>query len=162
RGSLVSLDAATGRQIWKTFTVPDEPRPTITNARGTQQYGPSGVGVWSAPALDPDRNRVYVGTGNNYSNPPTAGSDAIVAFAMDTGRIIWAQQTLAGDASAAPGDNAGPDHDYSSSPVLTVFPDGRRVLLAGQKSGVLHALDPESGELIWKTRAGEGGILGGI
>ncbi len=136
-------------------------RPRRTR-RGTQLYGPSGGGVWSAPVLDPDRNRVYVGTGNNYSNPATRGTDAIVALAMDSGRIVWTQQTLAGDVSAAPGDNAGPDHDYSSSPVLTVFPDGRRVLLAGQKSGVMHAINPESGELIWKTRAGEGGILGGI
>ena len=76
--------------------------------------------------------------------------------------ISGTQQTLAGDVSAAPGDNAGPDHDYASSPILTVFPDGRRVLLAGQKSGVMHALNPESGELIWKMRAGEGGVLGGI
>jgi polyvinyl alcohol dehydrogenase (cytochrome) len=76
---------------------------------------------------------------------------------------MWTQQTLAGDVSSAPGDpTAGPDADYSSSPALTVFPDGRRVLLAGQKSGVMHGIDPESGELLWKTRAGEGGILGGI
>ncbi len=67
RGSVVSLDTGTGRQIWKTFTIPDEPRPTTKNDRGTQLYGPSGAGVWSAPLLDPDRNRVYVGTGNNYS-----------------------------------------------------------------------------------------------
>jgi polyvinyl alcohol dehydrogenase (cytochrome) len=162
RGSVLSLDAATGRRMWKTFTIPGEPRPTTKNARGTQLYGPSGVGVWSAPVLDPERNRLYVGTGNNYSNPPTRESDAIIAFAMDSGRMVWTQQTLAGDVSAAPGDNAGPDHDYASSPILTVFPDGRRVLLAGQKSGVMHALNPESGELIWKMRAGEGGVLGGI
>ena len=174
RGSVVSLDVGTGRQIWKTFTIPDEPRPTTKNDRGTQLYGPSGAGVWSAPLLDPDRNRVYVGTGNNYSNPPARGSDAIMAFAMDSGRMVWTQQTVAGDAwnvgcleTEGPGrlscpESAGPDHDYSSSPVLTVFPDGRRVLLAGQKSGVMHGINPESGELLWKTRAGDGGLIGGI
>ncbi len=65
------------------------------------------------------------------------------------------------DVSAVP-SRPGPDHDYSSSPVLTVFPDGRRVLLAGQKSGVMHGINPESGELLWKTRAGDGGLIGGI
>jgi polyvinyl alcohol dehydrogenase (cytochrome) len=174
RGSVVSLDAATGRQIWKTFTVPEEPRATTRNGRGTQLYGPSGGGVWSAPVLDPDRNRLYVGTGNNYSNPPTAESDAILAIAMDSGRIVWAQQTVAGDAwnvgcqeAARPGrsncpESAGPDYDYASSPALTVLPDGRRVLLAGQKSGLMHGINPESGELLWTTRAGEGGLIGGI
>ena len=97
RGSVVSLDAATGRQVWKTFTV-DEPRPTTKNSLGTQLFGPSGVGVWSAPVLDPDRNRLYVGTGDSYSNPPARESDAIMALAMDTGRVVWTQQTLAGDA----------------------------------------------------------------
>jgi polyvinyl alcohol dehydrogenase (cytochrome) len=174
RGSVVSLDAATGRQIWKTFTIPDEPRATTKNGRGTQLYGPSGGGVWSAPVLDPDRNRLYVGTGNNYSNPPTRESDAIVALAMDSGRIVWVQQTVAGDAwnvgcqeaaelgrSNCP-ESAGPDHDYASSPALTILPDGRRVLLAGQKSGLMHGISPESGELLWTTRAGEGGLIGGI
>jgi polyvinyl alcohol dehydrogenase (cytochrome) len=174
RGSVVSLDAATGRQVWKTFTVADEPRPTTKNSLGTQLFGPSGVGVWSVPVLDPDRNRLYVGTGDSYSNPPARESDAIMALAMDTGRIVWIQQTLAGDAwnvgcfeTTGPGrvncpESAGPDHDYSSGPSLVVSPDGRRVLLAGQKSGVMHGVDPESGELLWKTRAGEGGVLGGI
>jgi polyvinyl alcohol dehydrogenase (cytochrome) len=174
RGSVVSLDAATGRQVWKTFTVADEPRPTTKNSVGTQLFGPSGVGVWSVPVLDPDRNRLYVGTGDSYSNPPARESDAIMALAMDTGRIVWIQQTLAGDAwnvgcfeTTGPGrvncpESAGPDHDYSSGPALVVSPDGRRVLLAGQKSGVMHGVDPESGELLWKTRAGEGGVLGGI
>ncbi len=174
RGSVVALDAATGRQIWKTFTLADPPQRTTKNSAGTQLWGPSGVGVWSTPALDPDRNRMYVTTGDNYSNPPTKDSDAIVALALDTGRILWTRQALAGDAwnvgcleTTGPGkaqcpESAGPDHDFGSSPVLTTLTNGRRVLLAGQKSGMLHALNPDTGEFIWQTRAGDGGVLGGI
>ena len=44
RGSVVALDAATGRQIWKTFTIADPPKPTRVLAAGTQQFGPSGGG----------------------------------------------------------------------------------------------------------------------
>src|SRR5262249_29301475 len=42
RGSVVALDAATGGRIWKTYTIPEPPRPTTQNAQGTQLYGPSG------------------------------------------------------------------------------------------------------------------------
>ena len=36
RGSVVALDAATGKQIWKSYTIPEEPVPVRKNARGTQ------------------------------------------------------------------------------------------------------------------------------
>jgi polyvinyl alcohol dehydrogenase (cytochrome) len=174
RGSVVALDAASGRRLWKTFTLADAPRQTTKNSAGTQLWGPSGSGVWSTPALDPDRNRLYITTGDNYSNPPTKDSDAIMALALDTGRILWTTQALAGDAwnvgcleSGGAGrvkcpEGAGPDHDFGSSPVLTTLADGRRVLLAGQKSGMLHALNPDTGAFLWQTRVGEGGTLGGI
>ena len=67
RGSLVALDAATGRQIWKTFTISETARQTTRNSAGTQLWGPSGAAIWSTPALDPDRNRLYVTTGDSYS-----------------------------------------------------------------------------------------------
>jgi polyvinyl alcohol dehydrogenase (cytochrome) len=174
RGSVAALDAATGRQVWRTFTIPDTPQRTSKTSAGTQLWGPSGGGVWSTPALDPERNRLYITTGDNYSNPPTPQSDAIMALAMDTGRIVWTRQALAGDAwnvaclekaelalVKCP-QGAGPDHDFGSAPVLTTLADGRRVLLAGQKSGMLHALNPDTGEFLWQTRVGEGGVLGGI
>ena len=70
RGSLVALNAATGAQIWKTYTIAQDARPTQKNKAGTQMWGPSGAPIWSAPAIDHARNAVYVTTGDNYSNPP--------------------------------------------------------------------------------------------
>ncbi len=176
RGSVSALDAATGRVIWKTYTIAETPQPTTKTAAGTQLHGPSGGGVWSTPALDPERNRLYIATGDNYSNPPTAQSDAIMALAMDTGRTLWVRQTLAGDSwntgcLQAPDDRTGrahcpsapgPDHDFASAPVLATAPGGRRLVIAGQKSGMLYALDPDSGAYVWKTQVGDGGVLGGI
>lgn len=174
RGSLVALDARTGGQVWKTFTIPEASRRTTKNAVGTQLWGPSGAAIWSAPTLDPDRNLLYVATGDSYSDPPAPQSDAIMALAMDTGRILWVRQTLPGDAwnvgcleTTSAGrvncpESAGPDYDFGSSPVLTTTADGGRVLLAGQKSGFLYGLNPDTGELIWRTQAGDGGVLGGI
>src|SRR6185295_2523703 len=93
RGSVTALDAATGKLIWKTFTIAEAPRRTTKSSSGTQLWGPSGAGIWSAPALDPDRNRLYVTTGDSYSNPAAPESDAIMALTMDTGRIVWIRQT---------------------------------------------------------------------
>ena len=173
RGSVLALDAATGRQIWKTYTIPREPQRTTKSANGTQLWGPSGVGVWSQPAIDAERNRLYVTTGDSYSNPPAPESDAIMALAMDTGRVLWIRQTLAGDAwnvgcfETGPGrvncpEKAGPDFDFGSSPAIATLPGGQRVLVAGQKSGALYGINPDTGEQLWKTQAGAGGILGGI
>ena len=176
RGSVSALDTATGKVIWKTHTISEIPQPTTKSAAGTQLRGPSGGGVWSTPALDPDRNRLYIATGDNYSNPPTAQTDAIMALAMDTGSVVWVRQTLAGDSwntgCLQPADDGagrahcpsapGPDHDFASAPVLATLGGGRRVLLAGQKSGMLYAINPETGEYVWKTQVGDGGVLGGI
>ena len=173
RGSVLALDAATGRQIWKTYTIPREPQRTTKSANGTQLWGPSGVGVWSQPAIDAERNRLYVTTGDSYSNPPAPESDAIMALAMDTGRVLWIRQTLAGDAwnvgclNPEPGrvncpEKAGPDFDFGSSPAIATLPGGQRILVAGQKSGALYGINPDTGEQLWKTQAGAGGILGGI
>lgn len=173
RGSVLALDAASGKQIWKTYTIPEEPQQTTRSSRGVQLFGPSGAGVWGAPALDAARNRVYVATGDAYSQPAAPSTDAIMALAMDTGKIQWVRQTLAGDAwnTACFGPNssgvencpakAGPDYDFGAATAL-VTAGGRRLVIAGQKSGELYAVNADSGEMVWKMRAGDGGILGGI
>ena len=171
RGSVVSVDAATGKMLWKTYML-DEPKPTKKNAVGTQLWGPSGAPVWSAPAIDAKLNRLYVTTGNNYSDPTSPTSDAFLALDMDSGKILWSKQMTEKDAYTAAcrlpdktncADSNGPDFDFSSSPILLSLANGRRLLLAGQKSGIVHALDPDKGgEVLWQTRVGRGGTMGGV
>lgn len=173
RGSVVALDAASGRQIWKTYTIDREPRPTQKNRAGTQLWGPSGIAIWVAPTIDAKRNVLYVGTGNNYSIPSTNLSDSVAAFDLDTGRIRWSRQMTANDIwssgcrtkpidpTTCP-DADAPDFDFVSSPIL-VSSEGRDMVVAAQKSGVVYALDPDKrGELIWQQRVGQGGTQGGI
>jgi polyvinyl alcohol dehydrogenase (cytochrome) len=170
RGSLVALRIRDGKQMWKTWMT-GEPRPTGKTARGTPQLGPSGVGVWSAPTIDPKRGVLYVTTGDNYSAPATELSDAVVALDLASGRTVWSRQVTSGDAfnASCSGDRAncprepGPDFDFASSAILEAAPDGRELLLAGQKSGIVYALDPaKKGEIVWHTRVGQGGIGGGV
>jgi len=172
RGSIVALDAASGGQIWKSYTIAEAPHPTTKNAVGTQLHGPSGASIWSAPTIDVQRQALYVATGNSYSNPPTDTSDAILAFDLKTGRMLWHRQATPSDSfvvacfgadrTNCPIDH-GPDHDFGQSPILVDLPDGRRALVIGQKSGVVHAFDPDQeGKPLWQTRVGKGGPLGGI
>ena len=90
QGSVVALDVKTGQQIWKTYTIPERPRPVRKNSAGTQLYGPAGAGIWAAPTLDYRRRALYVGTSNGYIDVPDSGSsDAVIAFDLDTGKRRW-------------------------------------------------------------------------
>jgi polyvinyl alcohol dehydrogenase (cytochrome) len=171
RGSMVALDAGTGKVVWKTYTIADAPARTKVSSAGTQLYGPSGVGIWSSPTIDVKRNLVYAGTGNNYSDPPTPTSDAILAFDLNSGALKWSKQlTLdAWNASCGRPDKpscpANPDRDVDvgASSILRTLPNGRDVLLVGQKSGVVFALDPDKrGEIVWQRTVSKGGANGGI
>jgi polyvinyl alcohol dehydrogenase (cytochrome) len=133
--------------------------------------GPSGVGVWSSPTVDPKRNVIYATTGDNYSLPVTELSDAVVALDLASGRIVWSRQVTAGDFfnGSCRGDKlncpgeAGPDFDFGSSAIPVTLPGGRDLLLAGQKSGIVYALDPDKkGEIVWQTRVGKGSTNGGV
>jgi len=161
RGSLSALDANSGRVIWKTFTIPDEPKPTKKNSLGTQLWAPAGASIWAAPTIDPQLGAIYVGTGNGFTEPAADTSDSIMAFDLQTGKVLWSYQALANDAS--PGDcfgpgpkdaqcpnNVGPDWDFGNSPILQTLSDGKRILVAAQKGGEVVALDPDRrGALLW-------------
>lgn len=171
RGSLLALNARTGEEAWRTYMV-GGPQQQGTNSAGASQFGPSGVAIWSAPLVDPARGLVYVATGDNYSQPATALSDALVAMDIHTGAIRWATQVTPGDSwnvacavsASAPNcpEDAGPDYDFGAAPVMAQGADGHDYLLAGQKSGIAYGFDPDTGMLLWQTQVGRGGALGGV
>ena len=179
RGSLTALDAATGAQLWKTYTV-DEPRRRGTSTSGKPLWGPAGAPIWSAPTIDARRGLIYAATGNAYADPAPRTADAIVAFDIATGRIRWINQILpdvwilgcdaqstGGDETAGDNPNCpedvGPDFDFSASPALVTAPGGRELLVVTQKSGVGYALDPgRRGRIVWEYRWGRGSPIGGV
>lgn len=167
RGSVSAVRLRDGAVLWKTWMV-DEPRKTGVNDAGTNEMGPSGAGVWSAPTIDTRRGLLYVTTGDNYTHPATDTSDAILALDLATGRIVWKRQMLANDVFNAQCPRrgfkgCGPDHDFAAPVMLVKAPGGRDVLVAGQKSGVAFGLDPDAaGKVLWETRVGVGGTAGGI
>jgi polyvinyl alcohol dehydrogenase (cytochrome) len=163
RGSVIALDAATGKTIWKTDTISDPPHSTEKSKNGTQLQGPSGAAIWSSPTYDDKLNVMYVSTGDNYSNPATKTSDAVLCLDAETGKLLWSKQVTPDDVfNMGPLAN-GRDFDFGQPPILVKLPGGHRALVIGQKSGLAYALDPDrQGQLLWQKRLGEGGSLGGI
>ncbi len=171
RGSVVAYDATGGAKLWQSFTIEEEPTLQRQNSAGTDNYGPSGAPIWNSPTIDVVRNQLIVGTGENYSSPATLTSDALIAFDLDTGEMNWAFQATPNDVwnTACDSDRPancpvedGPDFDFGASTMLATSASGRDLALGGQKSGVAHALDPETGEVVWQNQVGRGGVQGGI
>ncbi len=172
RGAVVALDAATGAVAWKTHTI-DEPARAVGKTRiGTPILAPSGAPVWNSPAIDAKRGLLYVGTGENYSSPANDRSDALLAFELATGKLLWHRQKTEGDAwnvACMMPDNPncpeedGPDVDFGAATIIARDAGGRDLLLAGQKSGDVYALDlARRGEPVWHAKVGRGGIQGGV
>jgi polyvinyl alcohol dehydrogenase (cytochrome) len=168
-GGLVALDATNGNELWRYRVIIQPARESGKKKNGKPFYGPSGAPVWCSPTIDEKRGCIYIGTGENYSSPATNNSDAVQAIDMRTGRLIWNFQATREDTYnvACPyflncPDKPGPDLDFGMAPMLIKGRDGKDLLVAGQKSGVVYALSPNSGRLVWKTRVGKGGALGGI
>ena len=128
--------------------------------------------VWATPAVDAKSNRLYVTTGNNYSDPTSTMSDAFLAIDLDTGKILWSRQMTEKDAYTAAcrlpdktncADSNGPDFDFGASPILVTLAE--RPPHARRRSEVGHracARSRQEGEVLWQTRIGRGGTMGGV
>jgi polyvinyl alcohol dehydrogenase (cytochrome) len=140
------------------------------NRNGQQMWGPAGGSIWSAPTVDSERGIVYVATSNSHTDVPHHGSNSVIAIDLQSGLKLWTRQLLANDAyiigcprAANCPEVLGPDFALGASPILHTLDDGRQLLLAGQKSGHIYALDPaEEGRIVWEHRLSNGSALGGV
>jgi polyvinyl alcohol dehydrogenase (cytochrome) len=171
RGNLTALDVNTGAVLWKTYTV-DEPKPRGKNARnGTDAFGPAGGGIWSSPTVDLARRSVYFATGNGYADPVQPMTDSVVAVDMQTGKVKWFYQGLKGDSwlGGCPEKSTGQRLSRRCRGLTTTSrprrcwrpSTGRQLIVIPQKSGVAHAINPDTGAMVWQYRFGEGSALGG-
>ena len=184
RGYMSALDSATGKQIWKTYTIPDAPKVVGKNSRGKNMLEPAGAGIWATPTIDVKRRALYVTTGNAFSGTPKT-ANAVMAMNIDTGKVLWSMQALpfdtwhngciqnipggafpartggggrggraGGPAIPYPPENCpavlGPDWDFAAPPALATTTDGRDILIAPQKQGLVWAVNPDNGQVIWK------------
>lgn len=171
-GGMAALDVTTGKLLWYRPTIEEPAKVTGKQLYVVNKYGPSGAPVWASPMLDTKRGLLYFGTGQNYSHPTTSTSDAIFAVNIDNGELAWASQFTANDAynlacevsSGHPNcpTPTGPDFDFGAPPILVRDVAGQDLLYAGQKSGDVFAINPDTGATVWSRRLGVGGKLGGV
>ena len=148
RGSVVALDRADGAIRWQTHMTP---------------AGVDGAGVFAVPAIDLTRRMVFAATQNAYTARPAPYGQVIsmVALDLDSGALRWAMAAAPNDGQTSPVADFG----FSASPGLaTAVIDGRPrdLVIEGQKSGVLWALDRDTGEVVWQTAISPPGPLGGM
>jgi streptogramin lyase/mono/diheme cytochrome c family protein len=169
-GGVAALDTRDGTVAWEYHATPTALKIGTTGA-GTDVWGPSGASVWTTPAIDAKRGVLYIGTGQNMSPPATYNSDSVIALGLETGEVDWVFQGLAGDvwnAACLVGgancpENAGPDFDFGGAITLAATGSGEDLVLAGQKSGHVYALDPDrKGAPVWTQRISQGTSNGGI
>jgi polyvinyl alcohol dehydrogenase (cytochrome) len=171
-GGMAALDTRDGHALWHRRTIPGEPKVVGHHFVFVEEQAPSGAPVWSHPTLDAASGTLFFGSGQNYSRPATATSDSIFALNAKDGAIRWVHQFHADDAYNIACDISrghpncpkpvGPDLDFGAPPILVHTADGRTLLIAGEKSGMVYALDPSDGHVVWTRQAGRGGALGGV
>ena len=147
RGYVAAYDAATGKQLWRTFMIPPQ-GSGWRRARGAH----GGGDVWMPPVVDPGSGTAYVSTGNptpGFTNQQRPGcnplADATVALDAKTGRIEWSHTEVCNDSW---------DYDTVQAPtILDLEHDGAtvRAVGAGSKAGFYSTLDAATGELIARS-----------
>ena len=164
---IVAHDAKTGKELWRTRTVP-MPGEFGDDTWGGLPYDKrSHVGTWMVPSYDPELNMLYVGTSVTSPAPKfmLAGNDhqylyhnSTLALNADTGKIVWYYQHLV--------DHWDFDHPFERLLVDTVVapsrndvswinpkirPGERRKVVTGVpgKTGIVYTLDRETGEFLW-------------
>ncbi len=182
-GAVVALSLRDGRKLWEYHTMRSPEYNGQVSSTGVKQRGPSGAPIWALPTIDETRNRVIVATGENTSFPGTNTSDAMIAIDLDTGKSVWVFQAMKADIwnmacndldlpksgpncarlfGSGEGSNQGRDFDFGGAPVLVRHVNGRDIVVDGQKSGHVWAVDAETGKMLWSQRIGFGSALGGV
>jgi PQQ-dependent dehydrogenase (methanol/ethanol family) len=164
---IVAHDAKTGKELWRTRTVPMPGEPGDETWGGLPYEKRGHVGTWMVPSYDADLNLLYVGTsvtapapkfmlaGNNYTY---LYHNSTLALNADTGKIVWYYQHIV--------DHWDFDHPFERLLVDTavapsradvswinpkIRPGERRKVITGVpgKTGIVYTLDRQTGEFLW-------------
>jgi polyvinyl alcohol dehydrogenase (cytochrome) len=172
-GGVTALNIHDGKKIWTMHTMEDA-KPLRDRGDGKMYWGPSGAPIWNSPAIDEKRGLLYVGTGEATSDPAHKNTNAILAVDMKDGSIRWSFQATPDDIflpgcgrnskslNCTKAFTVNRDVDFGASMMLVNNVNGKDLVIGGQKSGEVWALDRDTGKVVWQQPFGEGSPLGGI
>lgn len=150
KGGVVAFDKETGEMLWRHYTA-------------IEPY--NGATVWSTVTIDPETRQLFATTGNNYTGEGGPNSDSIFSLDVDSGELLWTTQLTEDDVFTILNPKS-PDSDFGTNPTLfeaEVNGQSRKMLAAGQKSGVIWGLDRETGEVLWEQPVtGGSALIGGV
>ena len=165
RGFFDAYDIATGRRVWRHYTVPAEGEAGVETWAG-ESYLTGGAPTWNAGAYDPDTNTLFWTTGNpapDWNGDEREGdnlySDAVIALDPATGERKWYFQFTPHDVW---------DYDGNTQIFLVdLMRNGREVkaLVQANRNGYFYILDRTDGRFIsaspyvqvnWATIAEDG------
>jgi len=154
RGSIVALDARTGRLRRRFETDP------VLDADGKPVRGPGQNrgcgGVWSSAAVDERKRLVFFGTADCGFDAPPPYHEAILALKAGSLRVSWAYRPRQGDIC---------DFDFGASPNILDI-GANQWVGEGGKDGTYHVLQRftrnRGGELVWRANVVFGGFAGGF
>jgi quinohemoprotein ethanol dehydrogenase len=160
RGYVTTYDAETGKELWRFYTVPGDPKKGFENAAmaiaaetwsGEWWHWGGGGTVWDSITYDPNFNRIYLAVGNGSPwradvRSPGQGDNlflcSIVALDADTGRYLWHYQLNPRESW---------DYDSTQQMILADLQIGgqpRKVLMQAPKNGFFYVIDRATGKLI--------------
>ena len=149
RGFVDAYDPATGKRVWRLYTVPAPGEPGSETWPNDVTAGRGGGGTWMTGSYDPSLGLLYWGTGN--PNPTFNGADrggdnlytaSLIAIEAATGKLRWHYQFTPHDT-----------HDWDSNhvPVLATLPwqgRDRQVVMVANRNGFFYVLDRTTGEFL--------------
>jgi len=147
RGSVAALDMATGRLIWKTYTIPEEPRPYRRNEASAQELGPAGAAVAASPTIDTKRNLLRGDRRFLDRHQPAAG--------RCRGGARFGRWPSALGATILP-SRYGRCADFDSSPILRTLANGKQISWRTEVGHRLRSRSRRGGEVLWQTRVADG------
>lgn len=156
RGAITAYDQSTGKQVWRTYTIPEPGQPGSETWPNGEGWKHGGATAWHTGSYDAERNLVYYGTSNpgpwtagvrgpgtsDYGNFTNLYTASTVALDADSGEIKWHYQHTPHDAW---------DFDAVSEKVLVDRQvDGKKqpLLFTADKNGFFYVLNRENGKLI--------------
>jgi alcohol dehydrogenase (cytochrome c) len=154
RGFLVGWDPETGKELWRTYTIPAPGEPGHETWPKTADSTPDawktgGGSTWQNGSYDPQLDLVYWGVGNAAPYDPKYRGNAdalytnsVLAIRPKTGQIVWHYQFTPNDMYDADGSNENVIAD------LPVGGQMRKVIINANKNGFMYVIDRTNGKLI--------------